>query len=127
MTIMSGVPVGAQIAWLSSKRPGWPATVTRVAAVTNCAVTQGPFAAGGGGSAQPATRYGEAIVTTGWPDTTTRGFGVTGVACPACEHKTVAPRCNKKPGISYTITIAPLLIVTVGPVMMMLAPLPFWM
>jgi hypothetical protein len=51
----SGAPVGAQIAWLSSNNRGCPFELTRVAAVTNCAVTQGPFAAGGGGSAQPTT------------------------------------------------------------------------
>ena len=51
----SGVPVGAQMAWLSSSSTGCPFDVTRVAAVTHCAVTHGPLAAGGGGSAQPAT------------------------------------------------------------------------
>jgi hypothetical protein len=50
-----GVPVGTQIAWLSSRSNGWPFENTRVAHVTNCAVTHGPFAAGGGGNAQPAT------------------------------------------------------------------------
>ncbi len=50
----SGVPVGAQIAWLSSSTAGWPATKTRVAATTHCAVTHGPLPAGGT-KAQPAT------------------------------------------------------------------------
>jgi hypothetical protein len=90
-TMSSGVPVGAQIAWLSKQSNGWPFEVTRVAAVTNCAVTQGPFAAGGGGSAQPATTQGPAMVTVGWPLTATRGFGVIAWACPAWEHRTVAP------------------------------------
>ena len=31
---MSGVPVGAQIAWLSNNNKGWPFDVMRVAAVT---------------------------------------------------------------------------------------------
>jgi hypothetical protein len=79
----------------------------------------------------------------------TRGFGAVGVACPACEHRTVAPKWSKKPGMllfplagpetclragslitsgrPQMITIAPLLMVTLGPAMMMLAPLPFWM
>ena len=53
--ISSGVPVGAQIAWLSNSSNGCPLEVTRVRAVIHCAVTHGPLAAGGGGSAQPAT------------------------------------------------------------------------
>jgi hypothetical protein len=53
--ISSGVPVGAQIAWLSSNNKGWPFEVTRKAEVMNWPVTQGPLAAGGGGNAQPAT------------------------------------------------------------------------
>jgi hypothetical protein len=51
----SGVPVGAQMAWLSWSNTGCPLLVMRVADVMNCAVTHGPLAAGGGGSAQPAT------------------------------------------------------------------------
>jgi hypothetical protein len=31
----------------------------------------------------------------------TRGLGTVGCACPACEHSTVAPTCNKKPGILH--------------------------
>src|SRR5262245_20010122 len=90
--ISSGVPVGAQIAWLSSSSRGWPLEVTRVAAVTNCAVIQGPLAAVGGGRVQPATTYGVGKVTVGIPLTVTRGL-VTGVsACPACAQSTVAPR-----------------------------------
>jgi len=41
------------------------------------------LAAGGGGKAHPATRYGDVINTVGWPLTVTRGFGTVGVACPA--------------------------------------------
>jgi len=56
VTVMSnGVPVGAQIAWLSMSSSGTPFEVTRVALLTHCAVTQGPLATFGGGSRQPAT------------------------------------------------------------------------
>jgi hypothetical protein len=56
VTIMfRGVPVGAQIAWLSCKSTGWPMTFTRIEAVSHWAVTQGPLATEGGGSVQPAT------------------------------------------------------------------------
>jgi len=72
------VPVGTHNAWLSSSSSGCPLEVIRVAEVTNCAVTQGPFAAGGGGSAHPATTYGDAIVTVGCPLTVTRGFTTVG-------------------------------------------------
>ena len=51
---ISGVPVGAQIAWLSSNKSGTPLLSTRVAEVTYCAVTHGPLAPGGGGKVQPA-------------------------------------------------------------------------
>src|SRR5216684_128193 len=80
--IVSGVPVGAQMAWLSSSNSGWPFEVTRVAAVTHWAVTHGPFPAVGGGMAHPATRYGAAIVTVGWPMAVTRGLGAVGCAWP---------------------------------------------
>jgi hypothetical protein len=63
--VSSGVPVGAQIAWLSKSNNGCPFDVTRVAAVTYCAVTQGPFAASGGGKVHPAITYGEVIATVG--------------------------------------------------------------
>jgi hypothetical protein len=53
--MISGVPVGAQIAWLSSNSSGWPFEVMRTAELTNCAVTHGPLPLGGGGMAQPAT------------------------------------------------------------------------
>jgi hypothetical protein len=54
-TMLSGVPVGAQIAWLSCNNTGMPPARTRVAAVTHWAVTQGPLAPGGGGNVHPAT------------------------------------------------------------------------
>lgn len=64
-TAISGVPVGAQMAWLSWQSSGCPFEVTRVAELTNCALTQGPFAPGGGGRLQPATSHGPDIVTVG--------------------------------------------------------------
>jgi len=70
--------VGAHIAWLSNNSNGCPFEVIRVAAVTNCAVTHGPFAAGGGGNAHPATTYGAPNVTVGWPLTNTRGLTTVG-------------------------------------------------
>jgi hypothetical protein len=54
-TISSGVPVGAQIAWLSKSTTGCPVAKTQVAPLTHCALTHGPLAVGGGGNAQPAT------------------------------------------------------------------------
>jgi hypothetical protein len=63
--MINGVPVGAQIAWLLCTINGWPFDVTRVVPVNHCAVTQGPFAAVGGGSVQPATTYGDVINTVG--------------------------------------------------------------
>jgi hypothetical protein len=40
-TILSGVPVGAQIAWLSCSKTGTLPALTRVAALTHWAVAQG--------------------------------------------------------------------------------------
>jgi hypothetical protein len=77
--MISGVPVGAQIAWLSRRTTGTPPAVTRVAAVTHCAVTQGPLPPGGT-KAHPATVYGAACVATGCPPTVTRGNGEVGSA-----------------------------------------------
>jgi hypothetical protein len=53
-TTIIGVPVGAQIDWLSNSKSGWPLEVSLVADVMNWPVTHGPFAAGGGGNVQPA-------------------------------------------------------------------------
>ena len=39
--IISGVPLGTQMAWLSKSKTGNPFDVIRVAAVTQLAVTQG--------------------------------------------------------------------------------------
>jgi hypothetical protein len=99
MDAMSGVPEGAQMAWLSINNNGTPPLVTRAAAETYCAVTQGPLPDGGGGKGQPATAYIVVSVTVGWPLTSTRGFGDVGVACPAWAHMTVAPKCKRNPGI----------------------------
>ena len=63
--VTSGVPVGAQMAWLSMRSTGWPPASTLVDAVTYWAVTHGPFAVGGGGNVQPATTQGLVSVTTG--------------------------------------------------------------
>src|SRR5689334_17361040 len=98
--MISGVPVGAQIAWLSSSSSGWPLEVTRVAELTNCAVTHGPLPAVGGGSVQPAITYGLAMVTVGMPLTVTRGLGTVGCAWPACEQSTVAPTWRRVPGMA---------------------------
>jgi len=45
--INSGVPVGAQIAWLLNTTSGCPFDSTRVDPTIHCAVRQGPLAAGG--------------------------------------------------------------------------------
>lgn len=70
------------------------------------------------------------MVATGWPETSTRGFGALGIAWPPWLHNTVAPRWSKGPGIAvlrYTMVNAPALTVTVGPVITIDAPFPFWM
>jgi hypothetical protein len=54
-TISNGVPVGAHSALLSCNRIGNPFAKTLVEATENTPVTHGPFPAGGGGMAQPAT------------------------------------------------------------------------
>jgi hypothetical protein len=101
-TMTSGVPVGAQIAWLSWHSSGCPFDVTRVAELVNCAVMHGPFAAGGGGSAQPAIIHGPDNATVGWPLTSTRGLGTIACAWPAWVQITVAPTCSRNPGIVHS-------------------------
>src|SRR4029453_17590416 len=96
-TTVSGVPVGVQTDWLSRSTTGTPPAVTRVAATTHCALTQGPPACGTSG--QPLTTYGGVMVTSGCPPTVTLGLVTVGCAWPACAHCTVAPRCSTKPGI----------------------------
>jgi hypothetical protein len=78
-TIASGVPFGAHTARLSRSTRGWPSDSTRVAPVTQVAVTHGdgaPLTL----NAQPATAYGAVMVTAGWPLTETRGVGAVGCA-----------------------------------------------
>jgi hypothetical protein len=52
--IMRGVPFGAHIAWLSSSNTGIPFDITRVAPVTQVAVTQGNGLPAGVTKGQPA-------------------------------------------------------------------------
>src|SRR5262249_60616014 len=114
-TGVSGVPVGAHTATPLCTSTGTPPASTRAAPMTHWAVTQGPPEAGGNG--QPATAYGDDRVVIGWPDTSTRGKGARGVACPACAQMTVAPRWRMKPGIALpqVIVRAPLLMSTAAP------------
>src|SRR5262249_8904470 len=123
---VSGVPVGAHTATPLCTSTGAPPASTRVAPTIHCAVTHGPPAAGR--SAQPATAYGGERVAIGWAETSTRGKGASGVACPPCAQMTVAPRWRMKPGIAllYVIVRAPLLMSTAGPATEMVA-MPFVM
>jgi hypothetical protein len=89
--VIVGVPVGMQIAWLSNSNSGKPLEVTRTEPIMNCAVTHGPFPAGGGGMAQPATTYGAESVAAGIPESITCGLSTVGWACPPCAHMTIAP------------------------------------
>jgi hypothetical protein len=82
-TMIRGVPVGVQIAWLLCTTSGWPFDMTRVVPVSHCAETQGPLPAVGGGKVQPATTNGAVVRTVGWPLTLTRGFGAVACAWPA--------------------------------------------
>jgi hypothetical protein len=122
------VPVGVQIDMPVMSTTGWPVASTRVAPTVHWPVTHGPLPPGGT-NAQPATAYGATIVATGWPLTDTRGFGAVGVACPPCEQSTVAPTWRIGPGTSPPqMTVrAPMFTFTVGPVMTIDAPFPFWM
>lgn len=56
--MISGVPVGVQIAWLLCTTSGWPFdnTLTDPLGGIQVAFTHGPLATAGGGNAQPATR-----------------------------------------------------------------------
>jgi hypothetical protein len=99
LTGRRGVPVGTQTAIPVMMTTGCPSDVTWTAPTDHWAVTQGPFPAGGT-KAHPATMYGAAMVAMGMPDTVTRGLGTVGMACPPCEHKTVAPMCNMGPGMA---------------------------
>jgi len=93
LMISSGVPVGTHVAWLSWSSTGCPSEVIWVAAVVNWAVAHGPLPAEGGGMEQPATVYGDAMVTIGCALTVTLVLVFVGVACPGgCEQFTVAPK-----------------------------------
>jgi hypothetical protein len=76
---LTGVPFGAQTAWLSWSSTGEPCERTRVAPRTQDAVTQGtgdPLTLKG----QPVTLWGPAIVAIGWLLTRTRVLGTVGWA-----------------------------------------------
>src|SRR5690606_21825810 len=103
--IMSGVPLGVQIAWLSNSKTGIPLEVIRLAAVTHCAVIHGKGLPPGVVKGQPAIVYGIGCNTIGCLLTKTLGLGEVGCACPECAHSTVAPRCNKNPGIYENVVL----------------------
>jgi hypothetical protein len=63
--IISGVPLGIQMAWLSSSSTGMPVEVMRVAPVTHWAVTQGNGLPAGVRKGQPATTNGIGCSTIG--------------------------------------------------------------
>lgn len=76
---MSGVPLGAQRAWLSNRSSGCPFDVTRVADVIHVAVRHGdgtPLTL----NAQPATIQGGATAVVGCALTSTRRLGTIGCA-----------------------------------------------
>jgi hypothetical protein len=75
--IITGVPFGAQTAWLSNNKTGIPLEITLVAALTHWAVIHGlgaPETLNG----HPATINGAGNVTIGCPLTITRGFVTVG-------------------------------------------------
>jgi hypothetical protein len=80
VTGSSGVPVGTHVDEPIMDATGTPPASTRTAPVIHC-----PVAHGGAEpvSAQPVTAHGDAIVTSGCPDSVMRGNGVVGVAGPA--------------------------------------------
>src|SRR5262249_50663312 len=77
-----GVPVGMHVDAPVIVARGTPPASTRTAPLIHWPVTHGgaPVPV----SAQPVTEYGDAIVTAGWPDSSTRGNGESGVAGPGC-------------------------------------------
>ena len=86
------------------------------------------------------------MVVAGIPDTSTTALGAVGMACPPCEHSTVAPMCKIGPGTPppflffplhaanfkqphsvgarHTTVSAPVFTSTVGPIRVIIAPLP---
>src|SRR5215204_159816 len=90
-----GVPFGTQVDAPTIVASGTPPPSTRTAPVSHCPVTHGlPLEL----SAHPAIAYGDAIVTAGCPERSTRGNGAAGVATPACVQRTTAPRCRAGAG-----------------------------
>ncbi len=85
-----GVPFGMQVDVPTIVATGTPPASTRTAPVSHWPVTHGGFTVPV--SAQPVIAYGDAIVTSGCPESSTRGNGASGVAGPACVHVTTAPR-----------------------------------
>src|SRR6266852_5892921 len=75
---ISGVPVGTQTDRPAIVTTGAPPAITRTAPTTQFAVAQGGLPEPV--SAQPAIANGEASVTAGWPESSTRGNGASGVA-----------------------------------------------
>ena len=75
--MINGVPVGMAVAMLDWQSNPCPIDFTRMVAVGGMkgADTHGPLATGGGGKAQPATRYGTLLMGTGVPMIFTLGFG----------------------------------------------------
>src|SRR6266851_9755008 len=104
-------------------------TWTRAAGTSHSTLTQG-CGFGPTVKTQPATRYVSAMVATGMPDTMTRGLPGTVVTWPPCGQIIVSPTCRMGPGhraLPHVTVSAPALTVTVGPVITIVAPLPFEM
>lgn len=76
--IFTGVPFGAQTAWLDCSRSGMPMEVTRVDAVVQVLVTQGCGVPPGVVKGQPATVCGLGCRHTAWLLTVTRGLTMVG-------------------------------------------------
>ncbi|MEA2685560.1 MAG: hypothetical protein QOE93_755 [Actinomycetota bacterium] len=92
--------------------------------MSQVAVTHGPF------EGQSTIIHGPAVVITGCPSTLTRGLGDVGWAWPPWAQTTAAPRWTMEPDTlppSQSIARAPLFTDTVGPIIVMLAPLPLLM
>ena len=89
-------------------------------------VTHGPLPPGGT-NAQPATAYGAAIVATGCPLTGHARVrrGRRRLAAVRAQHG--GAEVEERARACQITVSAPVLMVTVGPVMTIDAPLPFWM
>ena len=122
----SGVPFGTQTAWLSISTTGWPFENTRSAATTHCPVTHGtgpPLTLNG----QPATAYGAVIVDGRLAAHQHARIGRRRhrAAAMCADHRSA--EMEERPGHRHTTVSAPLLTVIVGPISVIIAPLPFWM